>query len=107
MDALLKRVDELAAVINPVIAEYSPQRARQHEMQVENLKKRIIARGESLDRQLSISTAEPKFASDGAMKLEGWRRSVRSGEPAFRQEPAAQGKEPGLLYIGASNGSVM
>jgi len=106
VDALLKRVDELAAVINPAIAQYSSQGARRHEMEVENLKRRIAMRDESLSRQLSISTAEPRFASDGMMKLTGWRRSVRAGEPAFREEKASEGKDSELLYIGAPNGSV-
>jgi spore coat protein CotH len=105
-DALVKRVDELAAVINPAIAEYSPNAARRHEVEVENLKRRIMMRDESLSRQLSSTLTEPTFASDGTLSLTGWRRSVRAGEPVFRQEKSPDGKTPGLLYITASNGSV-
>jgi len=106
VDALVKRVDELAAVINPAIAEYSPNAARRHEVEVENLKRRIVMRDESLSRQLSSTLTEPTFGSDGTMALTGWRRSVRTGEPVFRQEKQPDGNAAGLLYIGAPNGSV-
>lgn len=105
-DTLVKRVDELAAVINPVIAEYSPNGARRHEAEVENLKRRIRMRDESLGRQLSSTTTEPTFASDGTLLLSGWRRSVHSGEAVFRKEPPADGNAKGVLCIGAPNGSV-
>jgi spore coat protein CotH len=102
-DALIKRVDQLTAVINPAIAEYSPSAARRHEGAVENLKRRILMRDESLSRQLGSTTTKPTFASDGALKLHGWRRSVRSGEPEFRQEKSG---DSALLYIRAPNGAV-
>jgi spore coat protein H len=105
-DALVKRVDELAAVINPAIAEYSPNAARRHEAAVENLKRRILMRDESLSRQLSSTSTEPTFASDGTLKLNGWRRSIRSGQPEFRQEKSGDGRAGPLLYISARNGTV-
>jgi len=105
-DALVKRVDELAAVINPAIAEYSPAAARRHEVAVENLKRRILLRDESLSRQLGSTTAEPTFASDGTLRLSGWRRSVRSGQPEFRQDKAVDGSGGPVLLIRAPNGTV-
>jgi hypothetical protein len=106
-DALCRRVDELAAVINPVIAEYSPERARRHEVEVENFKRRITMRDESLSRQLLGTTvADSEFDSSGTMKLNVWRRSVRTGDPVFREEKSADGKNTALLCIGAPNGNV-
>jgi len=102
-DVLVKRVDQLTAVINPAIAEYSPSAARRHEVAVESLKRRILMRDESLSRQLSSTTTAPTFASDGTLKLNGWRRSVHSGEPEFRQEKSGEGT---LLCISATNGAV-
>jgi spore coat protein H len=102
-DELIKRVDQLAAVINPAIAEYSPSAARRHEGAVGDLKRRIRMRDESLSRQLASTTTQPTFASDGTLKLHGWRRSVRSGEPEFRQEKSG---DSALLYIRAPNGAV-
>ena len=106
VDALLRRIDELAAVINPVIAEYSPERARRHEIEVENFKRRITMRDESLSRQLLGTVAESAFDSNGAMALKGWKKSTRTGEPAFREAKAPDGTNAALLYIGAPNGSV-
>ena len=102
-DALIKRVDELAGVINPTIAEYSPSAARRHEAAVENLKRRILARDESLRNQLAATTTQPTFASDGTLKLQGWRRNIRSGEPEFRQEKSG---DRALLFISAPHGAV-
>jgi spore coat protein H len=47
------RVDVLAAQLQPVIAEFSPEGARRHQQEVEWLKERIRQRGESLKRQLA------------------------------------------------------
>ena len=102
-DALIKRVDQLAAVINPAIAEYSSSSARRHEAAVEDLKRRIRMRDESLSRQLAATTTKPAFVSDGTLKLQGWRRATRSGEPEFRQEKSG---DHALLFISAPNGAV-
>jgi hypothetical protein len=75
-------------------------------VEVENLKRRILMRDESLSRQLSSTLTEPSFASDGTMSLTGWRRSVRSGEPIFRQEKSVDSGTGNLLYISAPNGNV-
>lgn len=102
-DLLIKRVDQLAAVIYPAIAEYSPSAARRHLEAVEDLKQRIQMRDESLRSQLAATTTEPTFASDGTLKLKGWRRNTRSGQPEFRQEKSG---DRALLFISAPKGAV-
>jgi spore coat protein CotH len=104
VDALLKRVDDLAAVIRPAIAESSASAARRHDEQIQWLKERIRQRDESLRRQLSALAVAPKFDSTGAMKLVGWRQVAQAGQAEFRQEKSAEGNN--ILYIGARNGNV-
>jgi spore coat protein CotH len=52
-DAVLKRVDELAAVVNPVIVEIGRLAALRHVFEVQRLKGRIADRQDSLEQQLS------------------------------------------------------
>ena len=52
VDAILVRVDALAAVIRPVIARTNPQAALRHDESVRRLKERIVQRGQSLKAQL-------------------------------------------------------
>ncbi len=54
VDELLRRVDELAAVIGPVIAESGSGKARAHDRAVQLLKQRIVQRDQSLRRQLAV-----------------------------------------------------
>ena len=74
VEAILERVDELAAVLRPALAEYSSQAARRHDDQVQWFKRRIRERDESLSRQLAALVTQPKFDSTGVLKLVGWRR---------------------------------
>jgi spore coat protein CotH len=59
VDALLKRVDEVAAAIRPVIAESDPEAGRRHDEEVRWLKERIRQRDTSLKRQLSAPAGRP------------------------------------------------
>jgi len=52
VDAVLKRVDELAAIIRPAIAQGRPRAAERHDQAVRRLKERIIFRDQSLKQQL-------------------------------------------------------
>jgi spore coat protein H len=103
VDAILKRVDEVAAVIRPVIAESSPQAARRYDNEAQWLKRRIIERDESLSRQLGALATQPHFDSNGVLKVVSWRRMGQIGDPPFRQEKTADGKI--LLTIGPVKGS--
>jgi spore coat protein H len=52
MQAILKRVDELTAVIHPIIAESGADQAGRHDRAVQRLKERIILCDQSLQFQL-------------------------------------------------------
>jgi spore coat protein CotH len=53
VDPLLKRVDELASVVQSAMAESEPQSARNYQQQVDALKAHIQQRDKSLARQLA------------------------------------------------------
>jgi len=102
--AILKRVDQLAAVMRPALAESSSSLARYHDGEVENLKDRISQRDQSLRRQLAGLKDQPKVVN-GELALSGWNRNTQSGNPEFRQEKGPDGQD--LLYLGANNGNTI
>jgi spore coat protein CotH len=104
VDAILRRVDQLAAVIRPVIAQSSSSEARAHDNQVEYLKERIIQRDESLRRQLANLHDQPKIELNGAMALSGWYHKTQAGNPEFRQDKGSGGTE--LLYLAAKGNTI-
>jgi spore coat protein H len=103
-DAILKRVDQLAVVIRPAIAESSSSTARYHDSEVDTLKERISQRDESLRRQLARLSAQPKVQTNGSLVLSGWTRRTQTGSPEFRQENSADGQD--TLYLGAKGSSI-
>jgi spore coat protein H len=104
LDAILKRIDELDAVVRPVIAETSAQSARNHDQQVEFLKRRITQRDESLKRQIAAVANPIRLESNSGARLAEWHSQVQNGSPDF-QEPQGVDRAT-ALYIGA-NGNVI
>jgi hypothetical protein len=104
VDAILRRVDELTAVIRPVIAESGNQDARNHDQSVQWLKERIKMRDESLRRQLRAVTPAV-FDADGTLHLAGWRQRRVAGVPEFQDKQANTNKA--VLYIGALHGEIV
>jgi spore coat protein CotH len=104
VEAILKRVDQLSAVIRPVLAETSSSSARYHDSEVENLKERISQRDESLRRQLASLVDQPKLEPSSSLHLSGWSRRTQTGAPAFRQEKTPDGHEALCL---AANGNAI
>jgi hypothetical protein len=104
VEAILKRVDQLAAVIRPAIAETSSSAARYHDSEVENLKERISQRDESLRRQLASVVKQPRLEVKSALALSGWTRRTQSGAPEFRQEKTAEGQD--ALYVAARGNTI-
>lgn len=103
VDALLKRVDQLNAVLRPAIAaSQGSSAARYHDREVEALKERITERDVSLRQQLaSLST---QTNSPGNEPLLGWVRHTQVGTPDFRQEKTPEGRE--ALYLGAKGNTI-
>jgi spore coat protein H len=104
VEAILKRVDQLAAVLRPAIAEINPSVARYHDSEVDNLKERITQRDESLRRQLARLANQPKLQSSGSLPLSGWNRRTQTGSPEFREEKTAEGQD--VLYLGVKGNSI-
>lgn len=100
VDRILKRVDQLAAVIRPVLAESNQQFPRYHDEEVRRLKQRIAQRGESIKNQLATVANPVSVANNGAVPLTGWKPRTMSGTPSMREQPG-QGRNP-LLYIGST-----
>src|SRR5262249_16615995 len=100
VNAILKRVDELAAVIRPVIAESGTSAARYHDRQIQDLKERISQRDDSLQRQLASLTEQPKLEVNSGMRLSGWGRRTQTGSAEFRLEKSSDGQD--LLYLAAN-----
>jgi hypothetical protein len=103
VDAVVNRVNELAARIRPVLAERNPQYANYHEREVTELIRRITQRGQSLQEQLSASSRALKFNNAGIVRLSGWTSRSDFGKPKFEQMKNIEGKT--LLHISAAQGS--
>jgi hypothetical protein len=105
VEAILKRVDQLAAVIRPVLAETSPSRARYHDLEVDKLKERITDRDQSLRQQLGAIREQPKVDVNSALPLAAWSHGgPQSGSPQYRQEKTPEGQD--LLYLAAKGNTI-
>lgn len=103
VNEIVKRVDELAAIIRPVIAESNPQMARYHENAVNSLKVRIEQRGESVRKQLEEPpTSGPRFETGKPVTLTGWRPKIQQGSPSFDSQRESEGTP--VLHIAAPRG---
>ena len=105
VDAILKRVDETAALIRRAVAQDSAPAARQLDEEVRWLKERIAQRDESLRRQLAAVFAPLNMGTNGVVLLRGWKSRVQTGSPEFRLVPG-DGNNP-LLYIAAAHGDTV
>ncbi len=79
-DDLIRRLDEVDRRIRPVIQEFDPSLASRRADQVAGLRDRLVARANSLRRQLS----EPRefvvtFNDKGVAALTDWKSQVKSG----------------------------
>jgi hypothetical protein len=104
VDAILKRVDQLAAVIRPAIAESSSSHARYHDAQVRDLKERITERDQSLRVQLAKLRMQPKDDANSVFHPSGWTHNVQTGNPQFQLEKTSDSQE--ILYLGANGNSI-
>jgi len=104
VDAILKRVDQLAAVIRPAFVESGASAARYHDGEVENLKERISERDESLRRQLARLSNQPRLEANSSMHLSGWGRRTDMGSPQFSQRKDDQGND--ILCLGVDGNTI-
>jgi spore coat protein H len=105
LDAILKRVDQLHAVMRPaIVASSGPSAARHHDRMVEALKERITERDASLRQQLGAVREQPKIAVNSNVTLTGWTRRTQLGSPEFREEKTSDGVD--TLYLAAKGNTI-
>jgi spore coat protein CotH len=105
VDALLKRVDQLNAVLRPAIAaSEGSSAARYHDREVEALKERISERDSSLRQQLANLSNKSNAGGNEPVGLSGWVRRTQLGAADFRQEKTPDGRE--ALYLAAKGNTI-
>ena len=78
-DHLLEQVDMLHQRIRPLLEAMDPQRAIEHDHHVEDLKQRLIARGESLQQQHDQPDPAPlEFDESGSQVIADWAEVAES-----------------------------
>jgi spore coat protein CotH len=86
LEAVINRVNHLAAIIRPALAAVTPRAAQDHAGQVSGLRDRIVARHRAIGQQLGSPPPEAmKFAADNSAKLPRWETRQDSGEPVHDQ----------------------
>jgi spore coat protein CotH len=105
VEVLVKRVDELASVVQTAMAERGPQWADKYQRRVDSLKEHIEERGTSLARQLAdaLQPLDPKLTRP--VHLTGWRTRVQKGQPEFDQ--GSEVSRPNVLHISAADRTVV
>jgi hypothetical protein len=104
VNAIMTRVDEIEAVLEPALAQIEPQAARDQAHQAAWFKKRVSGRGDQIARELGTPSTPLKIGSDGIIRLTGWKASpVQTGNPGLAQAKDDQGRN--LLRIAIENGN--
>lgn len=99
-DKLLKRVDEAAYRLKPVLMKMHPDRAREHADRVREMKARLTARANSIREQIRAEPVPLAFNAQGEASLADWSEKVEtSGAKLEQQSPTGQ---PRLLVIDAA-----
>jgi spore coat protein H len=78
---LTNRLNEIAALLRPAIAERKAADLKDWERQVAGLRERIVARLQNLSEQLAGLKQPTKFDAKGVAKLDGWKSQADVGRP--------------------------
>jgi spore coat protein CotH len=100
VDLLLKRVDELSAVVRSAMTESGAELAvGNYQRKVDSLKAHIAQRSNSLARQLAEASKprDPRLLEP--VHLTGWVTRVQEGQPEF--DKGTEASRPRLLHISA------
>lgn len=81
---LHKRIDDIAAHIQPVAEEISPDAVRQHKEQTAGMHQRIDERVRQIDHMLANPPRPLKF-ENGIASVSGWSPTVMEGDPQLDQ----------------------
>jgi len=101
VEMITNLMNQVQARIRPELAAISPNRAREHDGAVNNLRNQIIARAKSIAQQLEVPEAKPlQFDPSGRVLISQWREINRLNN-ATMESVAHEGK-PRTLHISAS-----
>jgi spore coat protein CotH len=96
LEEVLRRVDEIEAAIQPVLAQYDPQAARSQNEQAEWFKLQIARRHAYIGTHLGVPATTVKFGSDGAVRLSGWKQVT--GRTSNANLGQAKDEQGNLVY---------
>ena len=78
-DKLLTQTDVIRQRLRPILEAIDPQLAIDHDERVENLKERLVARGENLRQQHEQPDPQPpEFDESGSLQLSDWYEVTES-----------------------------
>ncbi len=101
-DRLLKRVDEVAARLTPVLEKMGPAVARDYEGKVRDLRSRIVARAKFLKDHVNQPDPKPiDFRTTPVVTLRGWRKAPET-EDAQLADVRNAGERQYLIGCGKS-----
>jgi len=99
-DKLLKRVDEAAYRLKPVLMKMHPDRAREHADRVRELKAQLTARTNSIREQIRAEPVPLAFNAQGEASLADWSEKIET--PGAKLELQTPTDQPRLLVIDAA-----
>ena len=103
-DAVAKRLENLAAKINPVITEIDAEQGKAHREAVAGFIERIRKRSQSMREQLERPEPElPKLLAfdDLTARTSGWESRITVGQPRFARSSNGGQEGGGALRISA------
>jgi spore coat protein H len=101
VEVMLKRVDDLAAVIGSAMNELGLPAEGNYQRKVQALKARIERRAQGLAGQLRDESKPREPDLTQPLQLTGWTTRVYAGQPEF--DKRAEGSRSNLLHISAGN----
>ena len=85
-DKLLDQVDVVHRRLRPVLESMDPQLAAEHHERVQDLKQRLIARGESLQQQHDQPDPGPlEFDESGSQTISDWQQMIESDKAILEE----------------------
>lgn len=85
VEHLTNRVNELAAVVRPALAQRAPATVKDFDAQAAGLRDRIAQRMKSLADQLAALSQLLKFDAAGVARLSGWKSQIDAGPVTLSQ----------------------
>lgn len=89
VSAIKEHLNEVAAKMQPRLAEIDPQAAANHARKLREFESRIQQRVRLLERQLLSRTQETAFDPAGTLRLSGWQGQVDIGSPKLNLDQSS------------------